>query len=104
MSQKNDILKEHNMKKIDYLDVNFTFSNLTCNPNHTIYIYIYIYTIYYILYIYIYIYIYIWYSFLAKIFLFHIESWPEWDSNQQPPAHHAHALTTELSGRTTRCA
>ena len=52
----------------------------------------------------IYIYIYIWYSFWAKVFQFDIESWPEWDSNPQPRAYHAHALTTELSGRTVRCA
>ena len=29
---------------------------------------------------------------------------PEWDSNPQPHAYHAHALTTELSGQTMRCA
>ena len=45
-------------------------------------------------------YIYIWYSFWAKVFRFHIESWPEWDSNPRPRAYRAHALTTELSGRT----
>ena len=40
----------------------------------------------------------------AKVFRFHIESWPEWDSNPRPCAYRAHALTTELSGRTMRCA
>ena len=53
------------------------------------------------IYIYIYIYIYIWYSFSLR---FHIESWPEWDSNPRPRAYHAHVLTTELSGQTMRCA
>ena len=38
------------------------------------------------------------------VFRFHIESWPEWDSNPQPCVYHAHAQTTELSGRTMRCA
>ena len=53
--------------------------------------------------------IYIWYSFWAKDFWFHIESWPEieswpkWDSNRWPYAYHAHTLTTELFGWTTRC-
>ena len=27
---------------------------------------------------------------------FHIESWPEWDSNPRPRAYRAHALNTEL--------
>ena len=40
---------------------------------------------------------YIWYSYWAKVFRFHIESWPEWDSNPRPRAYRAHALTTELS-------
>ena len=43
-------------------------------------------------------------SFSAKVFRFHIESWPEWDSNLRPRAYRAHTLTTELSGRTMRCA
>ena len=34
----------------------------------------------------------------------YIESCPKWDSNPQPRAYHAHALTTELSGQTMRCA
>ena len=46
---------------------------------------------------------YIWYSFELR-FRFHIESWPEWDANPPPRAYRAHALTTELSGRTIRCA
>ena len=62
------------------------------------YMYMYIYIIY------IYIYIYIWYSFLTKVFRFHVESWPEWDSNPRLCAYCAHALTTELSGQTMKCA
>ena len=54
--------------------------------------------------IYIYIYIHIWFSYWAKVFWFHIESWPKWDLNPQPCAYHAYALTIELSGRTMRCA
>ena len=58
---------------------------------HTyIHTYIHIYIFY--TYIYIYIYIYIWYSFWAKVFRFHIESWPEWDSNPRPRAYRVHAL------------
>ena len=38
------------------------------------------------------------------VFRFHIESWLEWDPNPQPCAYRAHAITTELSGRTMRCA
>ena len=37
-------------------------------------------------------------------FRFHIESWPERDSNPWPRTYRAHALTTELSDRTIRCA
>ena len=48
--------------------------------------------------------IYISYSFWAKVFRFHIESWPEWDSNPRPRTYLAHAPTTELSGRTMKCA
>ena len=48
--------------------------------------------------------IYIWYSYWAKVLRFHIESWPEWDSNPRPSGYRAHALTTELSGRTMSCA
>ena len=33
-----------------------------------------------------------------------MESWSEWDSNPRPRAYRAHALTTELSGQTVRCA
>ena len=51
-----------------------------------------------------YIYIYIWYSYRAKVFRFHIEIWPELDSNPPPCAYRAHALTTEVSGRTMKCA
>ena len=51
-----------------------------------------------------YIYIYIWYSFWAKVFRFHIGSWPEWNTNPLPRTHRAHALTTELSGQMMRCA
>ena len=51
-----------------------------------------------------YIYIYIWYSFWAKVFRFHIESWPEWNTNPPPRTHRAQALTTELSGQMMRCA
>ena len=29
----------------------------------------------------------------AKVFRFHIESWPEWDSNPRPRANRADALT-----------
>ena len=50
--------------------------------------------------IYIYIYIYI-IHFELRFFDFHVKSWPEWDSNPRPCAYRAHALTTELSGRTT---
>ena len=53
---------------------------------------------------YIYVYICVWYSFWAKVFRFHMESWPEWDSNLRPRAYRAHTLSTELSGRTMRCA
>ena len=78
-----------------------------------IFIYIHIYIIYYIyvyMYIHIYIYIwysysyilYIWYSFWAKVFLFHIECWPEWDSNQWPCAYHAATLVTDLPGQTMK--
>ena len=42
--------------------------------------------------------------FWAKAFRFHIESWPEWDSDPQPRAYCTHPLTTELSGQTIRCA
>ena len=49
-------------------------------------------------------YIYVWHTFCAKVFRFHIESWPEWDLNPRPRAYGAHALTTELSGRMIRCA
>ena len=53
----------------------------------------------------IYIYIYIYDIHIGlRFFRFHIESWPEWDSNPRPRAYRAHALTTELSGRTMRCA
>ena len=31
-----------------------------------------------------------------------VQSWPEWDSKPQPCAYRAHALTTEISGRTIR--
>ena len=31
-------------------------------------------------------------------------SWPEWDPSPRLRAYRAHALTTELSGRTMRCA
>ena len=56
---------------------------------NTIFINTYIYV-----YIYIYIYIYIWYSFWAKVsYRFHIETWPEWDSNPRPRAYRAHVLT-----------
>ena len=41
---------------------------------------------------------------LAKVFRFYMKNWPEEDSNQRPRAYRAHALTTELSGRTMRCA
>ena len=37
-------------------------------------------------------------------FRFHIESWPERDSNPRPRTYRALALTTELSDRTIRCA
>ena len=40
----------------------------------------------------------------GKVFRFHIESWPGRDSNPRPRAYHADALTTEVSGRTVRCA
>ena len=36
---------------------------------------------------------YIWYSYWAKVFWFHIESWPEWDSKPQPRAYRAHSLS-----------
>ena len=49
------------------------------------------------------IYLCIWYSFLGKVFRFHIESWPKWDSNPRPRTYRTHALTTELSGRTMGC-
>ena len=49
-------------------------------------------------------YIYIWYSYWAKVFRFHVESWPEWESNPWPRAYCVHALTTELSGWMMRCA
>ena len=48
------------------------------------------------IYIYILYMVFIW----AKIFPFHIDSWPEWDSNPWPCAYRAHALTTELSSQT----
>ena len=38
------------------------------------------------------------FKYLAKVFPFHIESWPEWDSNPGPRAYRAHAVTTDLSG------
>ena len=47
-------------------------------------------------------YVYMYYMYIYM--RFHIESWPEWDLNSQPRAYHAHALTTELSGRTMGCA
>ena len=52
----------------------------------------------------IYRYILTWYLLWAKVFRFHIESWSEWDSNPQPHAYHAYALTTELPGQMMRCA
>ena len=45
---------------------------------------------------------YIWYSFWAKVFWFHVESWPKWNTNPQPRVDCAHALTTELPDRTMR--
>ena len=64
-----------------------------------IYLYIYIYIYIYIMYIYnIYT-----YSFWAKAFQFHIESWPLRESNPRPRTYRAHALTTQLSTRTMRC-
>ena len=42
--------------------------------------------------------------FWAKVFRFHIERWPEWDSYPLSCTFCAHALTTELSGRTLSCA
>ena len=74
------------------------------NMNINVYIFHRDYYIYVCMYIYIYIYIYVWHSFCAKVFRFHIESWPEWDLNPRPRAYGAHALTTELSGRMIRCA
>ena len=56
------------------------------------YIYIYIYTYIYIYYIYIY----TWYSYWAKVFWFHIESWPEWNSKPRPRANRAHALSLSI--------
>ena len=47
---------------------------------------------------YVYVYMYM------KVFRFHIEIWPEWDSNPRPCAYSAYALIIELSGRTMRCA
>ena len=47
---------------------------------------------------------YVLYSFSTKVFRLHIESWHKWDSNPRPRANRAHAPTTELSGRTMRCA
>ena len=44
------------------------------------------------------------YAFWAKVFWFHIESRPEWDSNPWPCAYGVHALTSEFSGWTIRCA
>ena len=41
---------------------------------------------------------------LAKVFQFQIESWPECYPNPRPRGYRPHALTTELSGRTMRCA
>ena len=35
-----------------------------------------------------------------KVFRFHIESWPEWDTNLRSRIYRAHALTTELSRQT----
>ena len=31
-----------------------------------------------------------------------VQNWPEWNSKPQPCAYRAHALTTEISGRTIR--
>ena len=45
-----------------------------------------------------------WYKCPAKVFQWHIGSWPEWDSNPRLHAYRAHALTTELSGLTMRSA
>ena len=44
------------------------------------------------------------YGIQDEVFRFHIESCPEWDPNQRPHGLRAHALTTELSGQTMRCA
>ena len=41
-------------------------------------------------------------GFELRFFDFHLGSWPEWDSNPQPRAYRAHALTTEISGQTMR--
>ena len=39
-----------------------------------------------------------WYSLWAKVFWFHIESWPGWDSNPRPRAYRAHFVTSKISG------
>ena len=54
---------------------------------------------------YIYIYLYInGIQFELGFLGFHIGTWPKWDLNPQPRGYRAHALTTELSGQTVRCA
>ena len=45
------------------------------------------------IYIHSFIYIHIWYSFIADVFLYRIENWPEWDSNPQPRACCLHSLS-----------
>ena len=50
-------------------------------------------------------YIYILYRIVLHLKIrFHIARWHAWDSNPQLPAYRAHALTTELSDGTMRCA
>ena len=50
-----------------------------------VYLYTYLLSIYLSIYLYIYIYIYKYYSFLAKVFPFHIESWPKCQIPIQDP-------------------
>ena len=73
----------------NYISICLFFISGTQETNAHVYI------IHTYIYIYIYINIYIYYIYIYIAFRFHIESWSEL---------RAHALTTELSAQTMRCA
>ena len=45
---------------------------------------------------------YIWYSFGAKVFRFHIESWREWDSNPRPRAYRLRVIISSQNTKMIR--